>query len=346
MSKVTLEDVAKYAGVGRATVDRVIHERGNVKPAVEKKVREALNELGYEKNVIASALAYKKYARKLAVIYPRISSEFFNEKIITGIKNAENELRDFGIDIEYVSVDRNNPKQYCDEIDRMKTAGFHGFSICAPDQIEIKEKIKSLVENGMPVVLFNTDISDCNRECFVGENLVQSGKIAGNIMSRMLRDDEAVIVGFEQSDKNASSTRVTGFISEIMKNNVSEKNIFYLNTIQNEDQIKEQLKEYFDQYHNIRGIYLASEPNWLIGEFLNSQKITPRPYVICHDIDPTTIKYLQLDIFDYVIDQDVTSQSFRSLLILKDILLNGKWDMDVTTETNIYNSVYFENIDE
>lgn len=342
LSKVTLEDVAKHAGVSRGTVDRVVHERGNVKPALEKRVKEALKELGYEKNVIASALAYKKYSKKLGVIFTEVKSVFFEEKVINGIKDAEKDLYDFGIEIEYASVDRNDPRKLCDEIDSMQNTGINGFAICAPNLRMIREKIDHLAEAGIPVVLFNTDIEDSKRECFVGENLSQSGKIAGNIMSRLIRENENIIIGYEQKGINASHTRVDGFISELQNSSISEDNIFYLNTSLPEEQIRDQLNDIFNDHINIRGIYLASEPNKLCGEFLLGKKYSPRPFVICHDIDPTTVNFLRLDIFDYVIDQDISAQSYRALLILKDILISGKWEMEVTTDTNIYNSVYFQ----
>jgi LacI family transcriptional regulator len=41
-----LSDVATRAGVGSATVDRVLNERGNVSAAVRKRVLDAARELG------------------------------------------------------------------------------------------------------------------------------------------------------------------------------------------------------------------------------------------------------------------------------------------------------------
>jgi LacI family transcriptional regulator len=52
--RVTLADVVAKAGVGSATVDRVLHERGNVSGAVRKRVLEAARELGL-KRILPSA---------------------------------------------------------------------------------------------------------------------------------------------------------------------------------------------------------------------------------------------------------------------------------------------------
>ncbi len=57
MKRVTLQDIATIARVSRGTVDRVINNRGRVKPEVAARVKEIAAELGYSKNVHASQLA-------------------------------------------------------------------------------------------------------------------------------------------------------------------------------------------------------------------------------------------------------------------------------------------------
>ena len=44
-ARARLADVARLAGVGIATVDRVLNERGNVSPATARKVIEAARQL-------------------------------------------------------------------------------------------------------------------------------------------------------------------------------------------------------------------------------------------------------------------------------------------------------------
>ena len=60
----TIYDVAREAGVSRATVDRVIYKRGGVSTATEEKVNRVIEKLGYSANPIASMLASR---RKLTI---------------------------------------------------------------------------------------------------------------------------------------------------------------------------------------------------------------------------------------------------------------------------------------
>lgn len=58
--KITIADVAKLAGVSKGTVDRVLHDRGGVSRKSMEKIRQVIDELGYEPNVYASMLATRK----------------------------------------------------------------------------------------------------------------------------------------------------------------------------------------------------------------------------------------------------------------------------------------------
>lgn len=50
---ITIEDVAKAAGVSRQTVSRVINGKPGVKPAVRERIEQAIDELGYVPNLAA-----------------------------------------------------------------------------------------------------------------------------------------------------------------------------------------------------------------------------------------------------------------------------------------------------
>lgn len=59
-SMSTINDVAEASGVTIGTVDRVLHERGEVSEKTREKVLRAVRELGYKPNVYASMLARNK----------------------------------------------------------------------------------------------------------------------------------------------------------------------------------------------------------------------------------------------------------------------------------------------
>ncbi|MEH2921651.1 LacI family DNA-binding transcriptional regulator [Samsonia erythrinae] len=68
-NRVTLQDIANYAGVGAMTVSRALRAPGLVSDATQKKIQEAINALGYVPNQAAGALA-SACQPAIAVLYP------------------------------------------------------------------------------------------------------------------------------------------------------------------------------------------------------------------------------------------------------------------------------------
>lgn len=74
----TIQDVAKRASVGAATVSRVLNGNGYVKEETREKVMQAIQELNYTPNEMARNLFFKRTGI-VAIIIPQISHPFFAE---------------------------------------------------------------------------------------------------------------------------------------------------------------------------------------------------------------------------------------------------------------------------
>lgn len=69
---VTIKKIADLCGVSRGTVDRVINDRGNVKPETRELVLNMAKQLGYKPNPAGKALSARK---KHPVVGVLLSSE-------------------------------------------------------------------------------------------------------------------------------------------------------------------------------------------------------------------------------------------------------------------------------
>lgn len=67
----TIKDIARMAGVSAGTVDRVLHNRGDVSVISKKKVQNVLDKIEYHPNMFAIGLAAKKNIYFFA-LYPVI----------------------------------------------------------------------------------------------------------------------------------------------------------------------------------------------------------------------------------------------------------------------------------
>jgi len=76
----TIQDVAKQAGVGAATVSRVLSGKGYVKQETRERVTRAIEALNYTPNEMARNLFHGK-SGIVAVIIPELSHPFFSELV-------------------------------------------------------------------------------------------------------------------------------------------------------------------------------------------------------------------------------------------------------------------------
>ncbi|MEW6028953.1 MAG: LacI family DNA-binding transcriptional regulator [Chloroflexota bacterium] len=78
MPDLTLEDIAKQAGVSRSTVSRVVNGYPNVRDGVRKRVLEVIHNTGYHPNAAARTLASQR-SWTLGLVLPHSVSFFFTD---------------------------------------------------------------------------------------------------------------------------------------------------------------------------------------------------------------------------------------------------------------------------
>ncbi|MBO2447757.1 LacI family DNA-binding transcriptional regulator [Actinomadura barringtoniae] len=104
MQRVTISQVAERAGVSTATVSRVLSGRGPVSPGVQRKVRRAAEELGYQVNSIARALRNSR-TDTVGMVVPSISNPFFTSLV----ENVEHALGQEGREL-FLCDARSDPE--------------------------------------------------------------------------------------------------------------------------------------------------------------------------------------------------------------------------------------------
>jgi LacI family transcriptional regulator len=84
--KVTIHDIAKELNIDSSTVSRALSNNSRVTQKTKDRILEKANELGYQRNVLASNLR-KNETKTIGVIVPRISRHFFSS-VIAGIEET------------------------------------------------------------------------------------------------------------------------------------------------------------------------------------------------------------------------------------------------------------------
>lgn len=318
--KVTLQQVADYAGVSRRTVDRVINNHGSVKPEVRERVKEALRVLNYQPNKIASALAYSRNEIKIGMIYVRDGYKNFDHSLALAIQEASDELKDFGVTPVVSLCDENEPEEFIRRIDELVKEGVRGLAIRCPDLKPLRDKVNELEDQGIPVVAFNTDLTGTRRRCFFGQDMFRAGMTAGNLMAKMIRPGEKVVIVTGRADYRAHERRVAGFTMAFQGSGLSEEDLVLIRGNQNYETTMEALEGLYSTGWEYKGIYMSVEPNDACGDFLKQHNLGDHTRVVCHDLSEYSRVFLQAGVFDFVIDQNLYKQGYKALITLKDFI--------------------------
>lgn len=165
--KVTIEDVAAYAGLSTATVGRVIGNYGSVSERSRKKVQEAVDALGYLPNAIAQGLRSRN-TMTIAVILASIKNNFCNSLVYA----IEEHAMEFGYNVLICNTHEELEKeiQQLQNVSSKQVDGIVMISVCTADQ-DIPENMRYLYEgHKIPVVYVDRKIKGLHAELIQSNN--------------------------------------------------------------------------------------------------------------------------------------------------------------------------------
>ncbi len=161
MADLTLEDIAKQAGVSRSTVSRVVNNHPNVSDPVRERVIDVIQTTGYQPNLAARSLASKR-SWMIGLVLPRSVSSFFTDpyfpRLTEGIAQGCNQ-HDYTLGLFLVGTKEDEEKIF----PRVSRKGMLDGVLIQTGQIG-DQLIDRLVNLNLPVVvigrpLHSTDVS-------------------------------------------------------------------------------------------------------------------------------------------------------------------------------------------
>ena len=109
---MTINEIAKSAGVSIGTVDRVLHNRGRVAEETRETVLRIAKENGYHPNTFARTLKLK-HTFTFGILIPSLTSEYgYWNLILQGIEKAQEELSPLFVSIVIREFDRGSRESY------------------------------------------------------------------------------------------------------------------------------------------------------------------------------------------------------------------------------------------
>lgn len=349
LSRVKISDIAERAGVSTGTVDRVIHNRGEVSKKTRDKILAILQEMNYQPDILASTLAQKK-PFKFAALLPDAGKEnlFWNAPQ-AGLDSALKEMEHFGVVLEKYLFKYNDQSSFEKNISKIIANGFDGV-ILTPLFPEITiSSIDKLTKNSIPVVFINSNIENQDNIAFVGQDARQSGMVGARLLDYSLNVGGCVnIINFinEKGGNSHILNREQGF-RDYFDQSKSEKSR-YLNTINiythNKNEVDEILRNTIgteDPLCKTMGVFVTNSRVFRVADFKREHNLK-NLILVGYDLLESNIDHLRKNNIDFLISQNPWEQGYKSLMALfnsrimkKEIVKNQFLPIDIITKENI-----------
>ena len=205
----TMKDIAEAAGVSIGTVDRALKNRGRINSEVAERIRRIAKDLNYSPNRIASGLAKKSRAYRIAVIYSIQPSEFWTS-VTEGIRRAEAEIRPFGFSIEMYYGSAFDPSVQIALIEQALADGADAMIIVPVNDAALAERLRQLCESGFPVLFLNSYLENVTGLCAIRCDYYRSGRIAAALLRRLSKDHAHALAFLPSPRMLGNNARMAG----------------------------------------------------------------------------------------------------------------------------------------
>lgn len=327
-SRITINDVAKAAGVTCGTVDRVLHNRGEVAQATREKVLKVIEKLGYKPNVYASLLA-KNVAHNIAVIMPSFNAGDFWELVNDGFDQAREYAGRFSVTITmyyYNQYDIDSFRKQCNQVVKEGHSGV----IIAPMFLDetLRFSVK-LSEEGIPYVIFNTSAGTDSHLAYYGLPMYESGRCCADMLMSMSdtgQKDRIYLVKILRDAKklsDPSADKRRGFL-DYMEDYYPDTEI--INVVVNPNSPKDVTETFAKAFSGAEGrlnIVTLNSRIYLVADYLRSQGLKGFN-VVGYDVLERNIEALKKGYVRMLIGQHSDKQAIGAVTALTDYLVIGK----------------------
>ena len=342
-TQITIKDIATKAKVSIGTVDRVLHNRGEVAENTRRKINEIIKEFDYQPNILARALASKKTV-VFSTLFPEpLSPEGYWNKPMLGVKKRISELNQYGIKTENFTFRQSDPKDFAVQSEKILELKPDGVVLAPFFSKEACRFVNILNDRKIPFVFLDSEIKNAGQISFVGQNSYQSGYLAGKLMDLTAPAHKQILVihfAKEMDNQNHLTQREAGFHHWFSFRH-PEKPIktFEIGNMDNRDWETGILCEIENK--NTGGIFVTNSKVFLVARFLENRNIN-NISVIGYDLLRENKKFLKQGAVSFLICQRPEEQGYNAVNMLfkhivqkKQVRMEDYTPIDIITKENV-----------
>jgi LacI family transcriptional regulator len=315
VARPTVIDIAQAAGVSLATVDRVLNARPGVRAKTVARVNEAVERLGYVRDLAAANLARQRHYR-VAFLLPNGSSQFV-EALRDAALEAAAMARHDRTEVRVLGFPPEDPHALAAMLDALRDSDrTDGVAIMAPETPPLRDAIRRLRRDGVAVAALVSDLPNTERDHFVGVDGVAAGRTAAVLMGRFLGAAGGQVMVFSSSMLLRDSLeRRLGFDAVLARDFPAVEALPSLEGHDDPALIERIVTEQLAAHPGIVGVYALGTGVRALGTAL--RRAGRRPVVIVHELTRHSRAALRSGEIDAVITQNVGHIARSALRVLR-----------------------------
>jgi LacI family transcriptional regulator len=243
---VSIEDVARLAGVSITTVSRVINKIGTVKEKNRVRVMDAVKELKFQPSIFAQRLATGK-SNVVALVIPRYEGVFYSFYALELIRATGTLCEAFKLDLLLHLTDSHTRAP-------LNLRGVGG--IIFSDIIGTRYQVEEVINSGIPCVVINNYVQDLPVSCVAVDN-AGGAESAVNYLISLGHKKIAHISG--DVSTQAAAKRLEGYQEALKKNGIPIKEEYIFKTDYSRGQARSAAEKLFKMANPPTAVFVASD---------------------------------------------------------------------------------------
>jgi len=314
--KPTVHDIARTAGVSLATVDRVLNDRPGVKGKTRDRVTEAMNALGYVRDVGAANLARGRLYQ-FDFILPDNENTFMLS-LRAEIEAAKERGPSERVLINLILVPAFDEAALVKALNDSAIRKPDGVAFVAVNTNPVRNACAKLTDLGIHAVTLVSDLGSSSRTHYVGIDNGAAGRTAARLLGLFASGTNGAIAVVAGSLKvHDHLARFEGFKSAMEADFSGREILAVLVGFDESARVEKLVTHLLRERKNLAGIYSLGAGNSGLVKALSAYNGSTRPLVIAHERDNVTSQALRDGLVHAVLAQDAGHEIRSAIRVLK-----------------------------
>lgn len=316
----TIEMIAEKAGVSRGTVDRVLHNRGQVKPETAEKVRAVMEEMDFQPNALGRAFYLSRKKNKIGVLVSFREPDF-QAQVMQGVSSGIAYAKQHGVETLTEFAPPGDPDAYLAALDRLLDSGVQGLALRGIVSEAVNDRLRELSREQLPIITYNQDIESDLRSCFVGQDSYKSGACAAFLMQQISpKQGCTLLVGVDRLHRS-SEERIRGFTDHFLDSPNGEMDVSHVIYGGGDHGLVYRLtRDKLAELPELTGIFVSGAGLSGAAHAVDDAGLSGEVKIVGFDVTDSNVAFMKKGTVQFLIDQGPYLQGYQPVQLLTDAI--------------------------